>query len=107
MVKDVGVGSRVSISAKVTQVFVDRLNEERVVLEDVYVDGKYFKDHSWVKMSKRLENAQTSQNPRKVKKGDIISATAEVSEYLNGSSMADRKLGLKTFRHVRIVEDEL
>lgn len=99
------VGSRVSVVAKVTKVFIDKLKVERVVLEDIYINGEYFKDHSWIKMSKRLENAQTSKKPRKVKTGDIISATAEISEYLNGSCTADRKLGLKTFRHVVVTNE--
>lgn len=102
MSKKLIVGSRVSILAKVSKITLDKNRNRVVVLEDVSVDGEYFRCHSWVKLTRRLEHP--SNIDRKLKDGDTISATAEVSEYIDSSDLSNRKIGFKTFRNVRIVE---
>lgn len=102
MNKKLIVGSRVSILAKVSKITLDKNRNRVIVLEDVHVDGEYFRCHSWVKLSKRLEHP--SNVDRKLKDGDVINATAEVSEYIDSGDLSNRKVGFKTFRNVRIME---
>lgn len=96
------VGSRVLISAIVTKIGKARDGNDAVLIEDVHVNGEYYKDHAWIKMSKRLQYPGGIDEPP-LKVGDKIKSTAEVYEYLDGSSVSDMKIGFKTFRSVRII----
>lgn len=97
------MGSRVHISAIVTKISKDKNGNGVIVIEDVHVNTEYYKDHAWIKLSKRLEYPSGVNEPP-LKVGDKIKATAEVHEYLDGSSVSDMKIGFKTFRSVRIEE---
>jgi hypothetical protein len=73
----------------------DKTNTDRVVLEDIYIDGKFFRDHVWVHKSKRFSG---------VKKGDVISATVKLENYHDPKTNRPTKVGIKHIRNLRIVD---
>ena len=83
---------KVNVTAKIVKITTDKTMTKRIVLDGVVVDGRPFRDHAWIKWSKRFKN---------VKCGDTITATAEVREYLGGDLKP--KLGLGHFRNVVVV----
>lgn len=87
------VDSKVQVAAKVQNIInSDRNGVTRIVLCDVYVNGSYFRDHTWIKSTKRLD---------KLSAGDKFTATAILHKYpsVNNSD----KFGLKTIRSVKVV----
>jgi len=75
----------------------DRSGVMRVVLKDVKVDGKPFRDHVWVKPNKQLENLGA-------KEGDMIEGTAKLYEYQDINDANKRKVGLKKLRSLTVTE---
>ena len=50
------VGSSVEVTATVeAMVVLSHSNSEGILLYDVYVNGSYFRDHTFVKKTKRFE----------------------------------------------------
>jgi len=91
------LGSSVEVSAVIENITLNKnTNNEMIVLANVHVNGEYFRDHSWIKMTKRLS---------KVSIGDKISATATLINYIDSSSIKNSKYGLKSFRNVQITKD--
>ena len=80
------------VSAKVDRFITDRMGVDRVVLSNIYVDGKFFRDHAWVKSSRRF---------KRLKAGDMFTATAEVYDYIDVDTNKATKKGLRHFRHIK------
>ncbi len=90
------VGSSVEVTATVEAIVMSRhSNSELVLLYDVYVNGSFFRDHTFVKKTKRLSVLNT---------GDKFGANATLIDYHCSSSGKLDKLGLKSFRSVYIIE---
>ena len=90
------VGNSVQVTAIVEKIVLSRhSNSEMILLSDVYVNNSYFKDHSWVKRTKRLSVLSD---------GDKISANATLVNYHCSNSGKRDKLGLKSFRSVYIIK---
>lgn len=89
------VDSSVQFEAEVERIYMsDRYGEEIIVFVDVYVNGEYFRDHTGVKMAKRL---------KKLKAGDKVTASATMIKYLSFKGKTpEEKLGFKSFREVKI-----
>ena len=90
------VGNSVQITAIVEAIVMSRhTNSELVLLYDVYVNGSYFRDHAFVKKTKRLSVLNT---------GDKFGAKATLIDYHCSNSGKLDKLGLKSFRSVYIIK---
>ncbi len=90
------VGSSVEVTATVEAIVMSRhTNSELVLLYEVYVNGSFFRDHTFVKKTKRLSVLNT---------GDKFGANATLIDYHCSSSGKLDKLGLKSFRSVYIIE---
>lgn len=63
---------------------------------EVYCDGKFFRDHCWVKFSKRLKKYG-------LKKGDIISFSAKQEKYIDVNTLEVSKIGLRHLRNISII----
>ena len=88
------VGSNIHITALVKKIVVDRTsNVEMILLNDVYINGEYFRNHAWVKMTKRLSSVSAGVN---------ISASAKLIEYFGCDGKGD-KLGFRSIRSVKIL----
>lgn len=86
------VGTSVSVSAVVDKIVVDTASNSRmIILKDVYVNEVFFRDHSWIKVTKRLSW---------LKVGDSFDATATLIEYMDVDDFKNKKLGVKSFRNV-------
>ncbi len=91
------VGNSVQVRAMVEKIAVSRhSNSEVLLLKDIYVNGSYFRDHTFTKRTKRLN---------KLEEGDTFTATATLIEYHCSTSGKLDKLGLKSFRSVNIIEN--
>ena len=84
-------GQNMVVSAKVERFITDRLGVDRVVLSNIYVDGKFFRDHAWIKSSKRFN---------RIKVGDVFTATAEMYDYIDVDTNKATKKGLRHFRNI-------
>ena len=90
------VGSKVKVTARIHNIGIDRTsNNKMIVLEDVYVNEVYFRDHAWVRYTKRF---------RMLHKDDIFTAAAVLINYNYSNDTKLDKFGLKSFRSVRVVE---
>ncbi len=90
------VGSSVQATATVEAIVMSRhSNSELVLLYDVYVNGSYFRDHVFVKKTKRLSVLKT---------GYKFCANATLIDYHCSTSGKLDKLGLRSFRSVYISE---
>ena len=90
------VDGSVQVDATVEAIVVSRqLNSEMVLLNDIYVNGSYFRDHTFVKKTKRLSILHV---------GDKFSANATLIDYHCSTSGKLDKLGLKSFRSIYIIE---
>ena len=90
------VGSSVEVTATVEAIVMSKqANRELVLLYDVYVNGSYFRDHTFIKKTKRLSALNT---------GDKFGGKATLIDYHCSSSGKLDKLGLKSFRSVYIIE---
>ncbi len=90
------VGSSVEVTATVEAIVMSKhTNSELVLLYGVYVNGSFFRDHTFVKKTKRLSVLNT---------GDKFGANATLIDYHCSSSGKLDKLGLKSFRSVYIIE---
>ena len=90
------VGSSVKVTAIVETIVMSKhSNSELVLLYDVYVNGSYFRDHTFVKKTKRLSVLNT---------GDKFGANATLIDYHCSTSGKLDKLGLKSFRSVYIIK---
>ncbi len=67
------INTKVNIVAKVTKISNDKTNNDRVLFEDIYVNGEFFRDHHWLKRTRRLNV---------VSEGDTITAIATLIEYI-------------------------
>ncbi len=76
----------------VVATFNRRSQNNHVLLDDVFVDDEFFRDHVWVRNSKRFE---------RFKKGDNMTFTAEFKEYIDSSDINKNKLGLRRIRYVK------
>ncbi len=89
------VGSNVGISARVQSIGVDRhSNVKMVVLGQVWIGADYFRDHVYIKMTKRLKD---------IRVGDNITATAKLIEYISVDTNKKDKLGFRTLRNVQVI----
>ncbi len=91
------VGDRVSVICKVDRISRNNyLTSDFLLLRDVYFNGDFFRNHLYVKRSKRLEFAC---------KDDVLTFTAIVKTYLDVDDVTQTKLGLCSVRQVhKIVE---
>jgi hypothetical protein len=64
---------------------------DMILLENVYVNGEFFRDHSWIKMIKRFAF---------FKSGDTFTANATVYEYIDPDNIEQKKIGIKSLRRV-------
>ena len=87
-------GDKVSVVAKVKNIHKSRNNVMMIVLEDIYINGNYFRDHLYVRRAKRLSC---------LNEGDFFTATAIVYLYPDIETNRVDKVGLDTFRSVKIV----
>ena len=86
------VGSRVGVVARVVRINRnDRVMVDYVLIKAVYVNGKFFRDHNFIKYSRRLKG---------IKKGDIISFTSKLEEYIDSENITKKKIGFKSIRSV-------
>ena len=88
------VGSKVNVVAKVGQIGINHVGVDMIVLKDVIVNGKKFRSHAHIKNSKRMDH---------LKRGDIITATAEPYLYIDVDTNKCDKIGLSSFRSVVVV----
>jgi len=79
---------------QVVATFNRRSQNNHVLLNDVIIDGEFFRDHVWVKNSKRFD---------RFKKDDQITFTAEFKEYLDSSNVNNTKKGLRHIRFVKVL----
>lgn len=87
------VGSRVQIIATVHSFHKESFsNVDRVLLQDIFVNGQYFRDHVWVRKSKRFKG---------ISSGSVINAFGTLVEYRGEKG---KKLGLRHLRAVKILE---
>ena len=92
------VGEKVSMTAKVAR--INRSNhmvDDYMLLHNVYVNGQYFRDHSFVKLKRRLSV---------LKYGDLFAATAEMYEYIDFDDLEKKKIGLRNFRSIFKLTEE-
>ena len=82
------INTSVNIVATVTKISNDKRNNDMVLFEDIYVNGEFFRDHHWLKKTRRLNI---------VSEGDAITATATLIEYVG---IEGTKLGLKSCRSI-------
>lgn len=88
------VDSSVEVIAEVEKIVRSKhSNSEMILLKDIYVNGEYFRDHAWIKMTKRLSVLVV---------GDKFTATATVMKYYDLETNREEKLGLKSFRSVKL-----
>ena len=87
---------RQKITAKVINRLVDRNNIERLVLGDVYVNGSYFRDHCYIRVTKRTKH---------LKIGGSIEAYAEVYKYIDVATNRPDKQGVRSLRSAKLVSD--
>ncbi len=89
------VNQRVEISARVQSIgTTSSSNVDMVVLGKVYINGVFFRDHSYIKMTKRLKD---------IRVGDNITATAKLIEYISVDTNKKDKLGFRTLRNVQVI----
>ena len=86
------VGSSVKVAATVEKIVVDNhTNLEMILLKDVYINGTFFRNHAWLKMTKRLSVLGFK---------DHFTATASLIHYYDVDTNRKDKLGFKSFRSV-------
>ncbi len=86
------VDTRVKLVAKVGMIYKDsHTHQDKIVLEDVYINGVFFRDHSHLKLSKRFAG---------VNRGDVITAWATLIRYLDVDTLKEDKLGFKSVRYI-------
>ena len=89
------VGTKVNVLSKVKRISNnDYMVTDYILLEDVYIQGEYWRDHCYIKKSERLEG---------VSKDDLISFTATLYEYLDSEDVTNMKIGVKEIRSVKKV----
>ena len=87
--------TQISFQARIGKFFdSDLVGTRRIVLEDVEVDGEHFRDHLWLKITRRIDNL-------KLAPGDILTGTAFLESYMNIEDLKNNKI---TFRHIRNLE---
>ncbi len=84
------INIRVNIVATVTKISNDKRNSDVVLFKNIYVNGEFFRDHHWLRKTRRL---------RIVSEGDTITATAILIEYVG---IEGSKLGLESCRSIVI-----
>ena len=84
------IDKKVNVRATVTKVTHDYTSTDRLLLEDVYVNDSYFRDHVWVKATKRFS---------KLTVGDSFTSTAMLKTYI---SVDGQKIGLEEFRSITV-----
>ena len=90
------VDSSVQVEATmITLSVVATANTEKLLIKEVYVNGEYFRDHVWIKNTKKL---------KVLSKGDKFTATATLIEY---ASIDGKKFGLRSFKSVVVDKEEL
>ncbi len=86
------INTSVNIVATIAKISNDKRNNDVVLFENIYVNGEFFRDHHWLKKTRRLNI---------VSEGDAITATATLIEYLG---IEGTKLGLKSCRSIVVSE---
>ena len=85
-------GQKVSVSAQYSGYRVDhKTGLTHLIFEAVWVDGTFFRDHTWIRKSSRLKNLEIGKRYR---------FAAIVSCYLDAGDVTREKIG---FRHIRSV----
>jgi hypothetical protein len=73
------------------------INTSSIVLHNVtHADGVLFRDHCWIKLSKRITAANLSI-------GDRIEFQAQIKFYANPDSLHIKKVGLSNVKHITIL----
>lgn len=92
------VDSNVEVTAEVEKIVRSKhSNSDMILLKDVYINDNFFRDHAWIKMTKRLSVLVV---------GDKFTATATVIKYYDLETNREEKLGLRSFRNVRKITAE-
>lgn len=87
------VDKSVKVTAEVEKIVrSNHSNDEMILLKDVHINDTFFRNHAWVKMTKRLSVLVT---------GDKFTANATVMKYYDLETNREEKLGLRSFRSVR------
>ncbi|MDY0138260.1 MAG: hypothetical protein RBR50_01050 [Candidatus Izemoplasmatales bacterium] len=90
------VDGRVQIVATVHSYHKESFsNVDRALLQDVFVNGQYFRDHVWVRKSKRFKD---------IGSGTVINAFCTLVEYRGEN---EKKLGLRHLRGVKVINTML
>jgi len=85
-------GSRVEVSANVVRLSdPQHLIGEYLLLKDIYINDEYWRDHAFVKRSRRL---------RLLNLGDFFNATCKIKHYLDSENINKIKIGLTEFRNI-------
>ena len=93
------VGTSVQVEFTVEKIVVSgHSGDEMILVNDVYVNGEFFRDHSWIKMTKRLSV---------VSAGDKVSSTAILMDYFDTNTNKKYKVGFRSFRNVKICNKNL
>jgi len=70
-------------------------NGKFVLFHDVYIDGKYFRDHIWVKNSKVLSRAKLEKNQK-------YEFNCKIGEYMDiNNPTGSKKIGLKSIASMK------
>jgi len=85
---------KVSFVAKVGKITEsDCSGVGRMALEDIQVDGEFFRDHTWIRLNRQINNLN-------LKRGDMISGTAKLFAYQDIEDKNREKYGLKKLRNL-------
>ena len=85
---------KVIVEANIKNFHLSKNNIEMVTLEDVYINGSNFRDHSFVKKTKQFNDVATH---------DRVSFTALVKLYPDPNTNKVNKVGLRHIRNIRKV----
>lgn len=87
-------GKSVVFEAKIKRIVKsDKSGTGRILLEDVAVDGEFFRDHVWAKTNKQFANLGLSE-------GEILIGNAKLYVYDDLDNPRQKKIGLKKLRNL-------
>ena len=87
-------GEQVHIEATIDRFIYNRqIDLKQVILGNIYINGHYFRDHLYITMNKRFNDA---------KEGSRIKATAFLKYYYDVETNKLSKIGFERIRSVRL-----
>lgn len=67
----------------------------RILLRDVRLEGKLFRDHAWIVEERRIKD---------FKDLSIIAFTAKIRDYLDPDDLNTPKKGIRSLRNIRVIK---